>query len=119
MRANCASAFKLRIKVSYIISLKIDGHIYLKLRYKAAENWKRFVPYILFVGDSCGDNGIDIFGPFKEHTLLVQYRRISTGSVCSESREILIYDVSARDLVMKVLEPLGCIKKFSMKKQHK
>ncbi|CAB4382556.1 unnamed protein product [Rhizophagus irregularis] len=34
---------------------------------------------------SCGDNGIDIFGPFKEHTLLVQCKNYTTAKVKSEN----------------------------------
>ncbi|CAB4441513.1 unnamed protein product [Rhizophagus irregularis] len=38
--------------------------------------------------DSCGDNGIDIFGPFKEHTLLVQCKNYTTAKVgINEIRE--------------------------------
>ena len=40
-----------------------------------------FTYFCSFWRISCGDNGIDIFGPYKEHILIVQYKAYTTTNV--------------------------------------
>jgi len=40
-----------------------------------------FTYFFFFCRISCGDNGVDIFGPYKEHTLLVQCKAYTRRNI--------------------------------------